>query len=121
MAHTGIFATADECKQKAGGGVSDASSAEAYINQFCAEAESFINVLCRENYSDSYSGLNADVKAILKEACSNLAAIYMVQYDTSGYNNSREAENIININWARFVQCIGLLRDQKSVQWINEQ
>ncbi len=119
MAHTGIFATADECKYKAGAGVAATSSAEAYINSFCAQAESFINTLTRTNFSDSYAGLNADYKAILTEACSNLVGIYMAQYDASGYGSQREQENLININWARFVQCIGLLKDQKAVTEIN--
>ena len=119
MAHTGIFATAAEVTNKAGAGASATATAEAFINQFCSEAESFINVLCRQNYSDSYSTLNADIKKILTEACSNLAAIYVIQYDTSGYGSTRIAENNINICWARFVQCIGLLRDQKSVTFMN--
>ena len=83
------------------------------------QAESFINVLCRQNYSDTYTTLNADKKGILKEAASNLAAIYIAGYDSAGYGSQREQENIINICWARFVQCIGLLKDQNSVTFIN--
>jgi len=114
MADTGIFATTAEILR-----TSATSAAEAYTNDFIAQAESFINVLCRKNYSDSYGSLNADVKALLKEAASNLAAIYVAQYDSAGYGSQREQENIININWARFVQCIGLLKDQNSVTFIN--
>ena len=119
MADTGIFATTTEVLRKAGYGASTTSSAEAYTNDFMTQAESYINTLCRKNYSDTYSTLNVDVKGILKEASSNLAAIYVIQYDVSGYPSVRSAENIININWKRFLQCIKLLTDDKTQTFIN--
>jgi len=118
MTHTGIFATSDECIFKMGNGYDATNVTEARINDLCAQAESFINVLCRYNFSDNYAGLNADVKRILSEAASNLVAIYGAQYDASGYGSQREQENIININWARFIQCIALLKDQKAVTYM---
>ena len=120
MAHTGIFATSAECIFKMGNGYDSTNVTEDRINELCKQAESFINVLCRENFSDTFATLNGDKKAILSEACSNLVAIYGAQYDSAGYGSQREQENIININWARFVQCIGLLKDQKSVTEVSE-
>jgi len=81
--------------------------------------ESFINTATRTNYSDSYASLNADVKRILSEAASNLVAIYGISYDMSGYTSRIEAEDMINILWSRFNQCIAMLMDQKSVTYIN--
>ncbi len=119
MADLGIFATTAEVQNKVGAGASSVSNTEAFINDFMTQAESYINVLCRFNFSDAYAAQNIDVKGILKEAASNLAAIYVVQYDTDGYSSLREAENIINICWARFVQCTSLLRDQKQVDFMK--
>src|SRR3990167_6903439 len=109
MADAGIFATTAEVQRKVGVGASSTSNAEAYINQYMTEAESFINDLTGFNWSDRYSALNVDKKGILKEAASNLAAIYVLQYDTSGIVRQREAENRINILWQRFNQCCKLL------------
>lgn len=119
MADTGIFATTGEIQYKAGAGASATSKAEAYTNSYIAQAESYINVLCKYNFSDAYSGLNADVKALLKEASSNLAAIYVIQYDMSGYTDRIEAEDMITFLWARFNQCIELLKNQDKVTFIK--
>src|SRR3990167_8903586 len=97
MADTGIFATTAEVGRKAGSGKSATSSAEAYVNDFMTQAESVINTLTRYNWSDAYATLNADVKGILKEAASNLAAIYVIQYDMSGFASRVHAEDSINI------------------------
>ena len=109
MADTGIFATTAEILRKAGSGASSTSSDEGYTNDFISQAESYINTISGINYSDLYSSLNADVKSILKEAASNLAAIYVIQYNTDGYSSTRIAENSMNILWKRFNQCIKAL------------
>lgn len=119
MVESGIFTNNAEVLRKAGRGASAVSGAEAYTNDYINQVESYINCLARYNYSDNYATLNADVKLILKEAASNLAAIYVIQYDTTGYSSTREAENIINTNWARFMQCIRLLHDQKTNTYIQ--
>ncbi len=91
MTHTGIFATAAECISKAGENVDITGWVEANINQWCAEAESFINCLSRYNWSDGYAGLNVDVKKILTEAESNLVAMYGISYNMSGFTTRIEA------------------------------
>jgi hypothetical protein len=119
MADTGIFATTAEILRKAGLGASATSSAGEYTNDFIAQAESYINVLCSYNFSDAYASLNADIKCILKEAASNLAAIYVVMYDISGYSSDRRAENIINILWQRFNHCIKLLNEKDKTDFVR--
>jgi hypothetical protein len=119
MAHTGIFATTIECGSKAGENIDTTGWTEANINQWCAEAESFINILCRYNFSDNYAALNADVKKILTECCSNLVAIYGISYNMNPFTTRMEAENMINILWARFQQNIELLKDSGSVTYMK--
>ena len=97
MADTGIFATTAEVQYKAGANASATANVELYINSFMTQAESEINVATRKNWSDSYSSLNTDVKGILKEAASNLAAIYVIQFDMSGFTSRGEAESMITI------------------------
>ena len=118
MADTGIFATTTEIQYKAGASASTTSKAEAYTNSFISQAESLINVACRYNFSDNYAALNADVKGILKEVASDLAAIYVINYDLSGYT-SREAEDMINVLRDAALRGISILRDKKQQDFIN--
>lgn len=118
MADTGIFCTTAEVSRKAGANASATSNAEAYINDFVTQAESYINSISRYNWSDNYSSLNVDVKGVLKEAASNLAAIYVIQYNMAGFTSRIEAEDMINLLYTRFRQCIQVLNDPATVKFI---
>lgn len=118
MVDTGIFATTAEVQRKAGNLASATSKAEAYVNDFMTQAESFINVTTKKNWSDIYSTLNVDVKGILKECASNLAAIYVIQFDISVFTSRIEAEDMINILYRRAMDCIKILREQPNETFI---
>jgi hypothetical protein len=120
MADTGIFATTAEVQRKAGANASTTSNVEAYINDFMTQAESLINSVCRFNYSDNYAALDADVKGLLKEVASNLAAIYVIQYDMSGFTSRIEAEDMINVLRDAALRGMSLLRDKKVQTFMNE-
>jgi len=111
MADTGIFATTAEVQRKAGANANSTAAAEAYINDFMTQAESLINVMTKYNWSDAYSGLNADVKAILKEVASNIAATYIIQYDMGGFNSLREAEAMLDVLNNAINRGLSVLRD----------
>lgn len=119
MADTGIFATTAEVIRKAGANASSTSAAEAYINDYMTQVESEINAYTQYNWSDAYSGLNVDVKGLLKEAASNLAAIYVIEYDPSGFQNLAEAELMVNILHTRAKECLELLKDQEVQVFMN--
>jgi len=119
MADTGIFATTAEILRKAGDGANTTASAEAYTNDFISQAESTINVMTRYNWSDAYSGLNTDVKKILSETASNLAAIYIINYDMGGYTSRTEAEDMINVLRDIALRNISILRDLKQQDFMN--
>ena len=118
MVDTGIFATTAEVQRKAGANASSTANVEAYINDFITQAESLINSVCRYNFSDNYSTLNVDVKCLLKEAASNLAAIYVIQFDMSGFTSRTEAEDMINVLRDGALRALSILRDKKVVDFI---
>lgn len=118
MADTGIFCTGEEVERKAGANASTTSKAEAYTNDYISQAESLINSTCRYNFSDDYVNLNTDVKGILKEVASNIAAIYVIQYDISGFNRII-AEDMINILRDAALRGLSILRDKKTQDFIN--
>ena len=119
MADTGIFATTAEVERKAGANASATSKAEAYVNDYMTQVESLINSICRYNFSDAYAALNADTKGILKEVASNLAAIYVIQYDMSGFTSRVEAEDMINILRDAALRGLSILKDKKVQDFIN--
>ncbi len=118
MSDTGIFATTAEIGYKAGANASATSKAEAYTNSFVSQAESRINAECHYNFSDTYAGLNADVKGILKEAASNLAATYVISYDMSGFTSRAEAQSMIDVLMFHYNGCIKLLQQQITKDFI---
>lgn len=120
MVDTGIFATTAEVERKAGAKASAVSKAEAYVNDYMTQVESTINAVARFNFSDAYAGLNADTKGILKEVASNLAAIYVIQYDMFNYTSRIEAEDMINILRDAALRGLSLLRDKKQQEFIND-
>ena len=111
MVHSGIFATAAECASKVGELKDSTGWIEVNINQWCAESESYINLMTKKNWSDLYSSLNEDFKKILTEASSNLVAMYGIIFNMSGYTSRGEAELMINVLYQRAMDCIKLLTE----------
>lgn len=120
MADTGIFCSGSEVLFKAGANYNLSGATEAILNNFMTQAESFINVSSNYNFSDRYTALNADVKGVLKEAASDLAAIYVINYDMSGYTSRMEAQTMLDVLRDRFVQCLDLLRKRDNVEFITK-
>lgn len=119
MVDTGIFATTAEVVRKAGANASATAAVEAYINDYMTQVESQINAICRYNFSDNYAALNADVKGILKEVASNLAAIYVIEYDMGGFTSRTEAEDMIDVLRDGALRGLSLLKEQKVKDFIN--
>ena len=122
MADTGIFATTAEVARKAGDNVSTTAISEAYVNDFMTQVESRINSIRRFNFSDVYSTLNTDVKGILKEVASNLAAIYVLNYKPTGESgllSQIEYEDRINVLRDAALFGLSILRDRQVETFIN--
>jgi hypothetical protein len=119
MVDTGIFCTTAEVGYKAGANASATSKAEAYTNSYVAQAESLINSMCRFNFSDNYATLNVDTKQILKMVASDLAAIYVIQFDMGGFTSRVEAEDMINVLRDSALRGLSILRDKKVQDFIN--
>jgi hypothetical protein len=119
MVDTGIFCTTAEVQYRAGDGVSTTANVETYINSFVAQAESYINVACKYNFSDTYSTLNADVKGILKKAASCIAAIDVINFDMSGIRSRVEAQVRCNILKQLADDCIAQLQSKDKQYFVN--
>jgi len=118
MTDTGIFATTVEVQRKVGLNASATANTEAYINDFMTQAESYINAQTGVNWSDIYGTLNVDKRGILKDAASNLAAVYVLQYDLKGTSRV-ELEDRMNILMYRFNQCMKVLKEEGSNEFVK--
>jgi len=118
MGHDGIYVpTLLEFQYKCGAKVSAASKAEAYANSFIAQAESLINVSCRKVFAANtaaFTALPATTKQLLTETASDIAAIYAILYDLSGFTSRVEAEDMINVLRDAALRGLSLLRDKKT-------
>lgn len=112
MVYTGIFCTEAEIIFKEGANVST-SVTEAMHNIAAAQAEGSINAATRYNWSDKFASLNEDVKGVLAETASNLAAIYSISYDMDAIGRAT-AESMINILRDAALRGISIIREIKS-------
>lgn len=107
----GTMSTQAEVARKAGAFASSTSTAEAYTNVYILQAESYVNVKTRKNWTAIYDSLDAAVKYILEETVSNLAAIYSILYNTQSFTILEESEDLINVMWAKAESNIEILKD----------
>jgi len=124
MAHTGIYVPSLlELTYKTGDGVSATAIAEAFANSFIAQAESFINVMCRKVFAAdtaAFTALPATTKQILTQVASDLAAIYAIQYDMSGFTSRTEAEDMINVLRDSALRGLAVIRDKKAQDFLED-
>ena len=121
MAATTIFATQAEIIAKAGNGASAAAVADDFVTQLAKEVEAFVNSLTRFDWSTDFATYKTLATGLLTEIETNYCAYFMIAIDNSGYNSIREAENLMNTCWARYIQCIGLIKNQETVTWMKGQ
>jgi len=119
MAVTAIMTTEGEITSKEGANVS-ASLTDAMHDAWVLQAESFVNVFIRKNFSDDYAALNVDVKYIISDVVSSMVAIYGIMYDMSGYTSRTEAEDMINILRDGILRNLSTLRDKKNTRFMSE-
>lgn len=123
MAHEGIYATSAECTFKMGLGFDSTNVNEARINELMLQIESFINDLCKTVFAvdtTTFNALPTGKQFLLTETSSNFCGYYGAMHSSLGYASQREQENIMNTCWARFIHCIGLLKDQNTVTFIKK-
>ena len=93
------------------------ADAEAYTNVYIKEAEGVVISLARFDFVGSYADLTTIAKEMLREATAIYAAIGVIGYDLNSYTTRMEAEDMINILWAKFRALAKIISDQKWVKF----
>jgi hypothetical protein len=97
---------------KAGAGVnSNAAASDAIVSKFCDLAEGQFCLLTRTNWTDATvsAAIIAGFRDSISDAVSDLAAMKLIAYDTSGYTTSFEAQymgDLLRDNMLRIVQTL---------------
>lgn len=108
-------------KVKAGGNISSIFNQEPdWFTQVINQAESFINVKTRIDYTAAYSGLSDDKKKILEDVASSKAAMAVINYDMSGFPSKREAETMLDFNINTVDDGINILKEKEATDFISE-
>ena len=119
MTDFGIWTKNADIQAKAGINANSTSKNTTATDVYVLEIESLVNCLTRRNWSDAYSGLNADVKDILKLVTSNMCAIIVIQTDMSGFTSRIEAEDMINVLRDQYLLGLSVLKDKKTETFID--
>ena len=72
--------------------------------------EAFLCVLVKYDIVTNWASLNAIYKLIFSEYACRMIAIEGIKYNMAGYTSRIEAEDMINIHWARCKQIIEVLK-----------
>lgn len=92
---------------------------DIYVDNYIKQAENLINTMSRVDWIAAFAGLSASTKLLLEQVCSDLAAMYAIQYDMGGYTTRTEAETMLDVLRDSSLRGLSLLRDQKQKDFVN--
>ena len=119
MAATSILSTDAEMNAMAGENVDTTGWTDANKTAWGLHAETYLNNLCRYNFSDNFSTLNIDVKYILSEYVARYVGMCGIAYNTAGFTTRSEAEDMISIHIFRMKAIEKILMDQKTITYLR--
>ncbi len=118
--YEGTLCSLADAVNKAGANASSGGTEEVLVSDFVRQAEGVINAVTRFDWVGAYSGLTDEVRFILNQVASDLAAIYIITYDMSGYTaDTVEAETMLNIYREAIARGLSLLRNQEVKRFIE--
>lgn len=118
MAFSGITATEAEIDQKSGANVS-ASFTDTMKTLSLLQAESFLNIETKFNWSDWYAGSpNADLKSLITSITASLVAIDAINYDIDAMGSTAGS---VRLDVLRDIVIRGLktLKEMDKKNWIE--
>lgn len=93
---------------------------EATYDYFLTQAEAHVCAESRYDWITDYASLDANLKLILEKATSCLAAMDIIQADTSNYNSLAEAKFQADVNRDQAQQTIDELKKKEVQKFIRE-
>jgi len=84
------------------------------LSEWSDEAEGQIVAKTRRDWVGSYSNVNIYIQQALADACSDLIAIKIINYDLFSYNSRLEAIHMINVLYDNANKIMNELKDFKT-------
>ena len=110
-----------ESVRKAGAYANATAIGAAYTLAWGEQAEGLINTLTNKNWSSLYAGLHTDsnyTSGILVDCASSLVAIYILNYDMTGYP-ARTAETMLDVLYTAFWRDIKILQSMQGAAFVQ--
>jgi hypothetical protein len=111
MAEEGTLCIREDVLKKAGAGAGATSSAEAYTNVYIKKVEGFISVNARYDLVTNYTKVSEIGKEFLRDLASSWAAIYVIQYNMSGFFSRVEYQTMLEVLWGFVTEGVNLIRN----------
>ena len=105
--------TEDQAKYKAGWNYDSTNVSSTLIASYINDAEGFISTESLYDWVTNYDKVSSIGKFFLANVTASLAAIYILNYNMSGYTSRTEAQTMLDILWTQVVESLNLLRDQQ--------
>jgi hypothetical protein len=115
MAYTGTIVAEAEMTFMAGEMVDATGNIEANHNYLAFYAEAYLSALVKYDIVTNWATLSAKYKPLFTEWAARFAAISLIGYNMNGYASSVQAEDMINVHWARCQQIQAIL-EQESIK-----
>lgn len=107
--------TSGQVLLKAGENVSTDMLLDTNLNQYINYAEGLVSLNSNYDFVTNWGSISGSIYAqVVKDAVSNLAAIYAINYDMSQYSSRAEAQTMLDVLRDRLVNDLDLLKDKKN-------
>lgn len=94
-------------------GVNAATLTAAQYTDLINKAEAFACCVSRYDWVANYAGLSDSAKNILQDLASSHAAISVINYNMRGFSSRTEAQVMLDVNYAKMVDVVNLIKDDK--------
>ena len=94
-------------------------AAEAKMNSIIEEGEALLNIVSRYDWVTNYAGLNAIAKKILEDACSDYAAMKIINYGMANYSSTEETATMLNVLHDNLERIIKIISDDDNKTFIQ--
>lgn len=103
--------TSQACLLKSG---ANANISQAALAIYEGMAEAVINTTTRYDWVANYGSVNANFQQILSDCASDLVAMKLIIYDTSGFSPRREAEVMLDVLRDNYIRNIEILKQKEN-------
>ncbi len=123
MTDFGIWTSNAMIQAKAGASANATAKAISATDVYVLDVEAYVNVYTGYNWSDAYgtgTSLNADVQGILHDVTSALCAMYVIQWDMSGFTSRAEAQTMLDVLYDAAQKGLKELKEVAKRDFINK-